>query len=588
MRTIVYCVFASVLIALPAVAIDLTTYAEQTNYEKTPSYAETIEYLRLLERESRWVRLGEFGTTPEGRPMHYVVVSDDRTFTPEAVHYTGEIVLLIQNGIHAGEIDGKDACLAMIRDIAVTKERADLLANVTLIIVPVFNIDGHEMMSPYNRINQNGPAEMGFRATSQNYNLNRDYLKIDAPEMRAMVELWNTWQPDLFIDNHITNGADFQYNVSYTITQFANSPQSIQNWSRNIFIPVVSAKMAVMDEPIIPYVITMGGTPDKGIVSWVESPRFSTGYAAIRNRPGLLVEMHMLKDYKRRVTGNYKMMIAVLEMLNEQPGALHQATLAADSTALKGIPAVLPLSFARDSVADTIDFLGYAWDTVHSEIADGDWIRYDTTRPVTMRIPHFNKMHVRTEVEVPHAYLIPQQWTDVIERIGVHDVDMFRLEEPATLSVEAYTFDSVSWRKESYEGHHLASYKTATETRTITYPAGTVVIPTAQLNRRLIVHALEPEAPDAFVKWGFFDLILEQKEYSERYASEKLGNKMLAGDPKLKAEFEAKLASDSAFAANPRARWNFFYRRSPYAEPMLNVYPVTRLMTEQPLKLTEK
>jgi len=585
MRTILLTVGAVIAFSSAVPANDFPTRAEATGYRQTADYAETIEYLLALERESRWVRLEEFGTTPLGRPMYAVVVSSERAFSPEAVKYNGKLIVMIQNGIHAGEIDGKDASLALIRDVAVTRTRADLLDSVTLVVLPVYNIDGHEMSSPYNRINQNGPEEMGFRATSQNYNLNRDYVKADAPETRAFIALWNRWLPDLFIDNHITDGADFQYAVTYTITQYPNAAGSIRDWARNIFIPVVSEKMAAMKEPIIPYVITMGGTVDKGIVAWAETPRFSTGYAAVRNRPGLLIEMHMLKDYRRRVTANYKMMVAVLEMLNAQPDALRRAVAYADSDAVAGVPSTLPLSFQRDSVPDTIDFLGYAWDTVHSEISGSDWIRYDTTRPVTLRIPYYRRLNVRTAADVPYAYIIPRQWTDVIERLALHDVEISRLKEPVTLDVRVDHLDSVSWESESYEGHHAANYKTTTATERITYPAGTAVILTAQPDRRLIVNALEPEAPDAFLRWGFFDLIMEAKKYSEDYALEKLAREMLAADPQLKSDFEAKLAADSAFAASPRARWDFFYKRSPYAEPELNVYPVTRLMTAQELPL---
>jgi len=572
----------------PALSADpLATLCEVTDYRQTPRYQQALDYLRLLERASRWVRLENFGVTPEGRPMYCVVVSSARTFKPEEVRRERKLILLIQNCIHAGESDGKDASLALIRDLAVTRSRPELLDSVVLVVIPVYNIDGHEQRSPFNRINQNGPEEMGFRTTAQNYNLNRDYLKIDAPESRAFVELWNRWQPDFFIDNHVTDGADFQYAVTYTITRHDNGPPQVAAWSRAWFIPTVTEKMAQVGEPICPYVIARGGAVDSGLYDFVESPRYSTGYAAIRNRPGLLVEMHMLKDYRRRVTANYKMMVAVLELLNEQTNTLRQAVRAADSLADAGLEGEVPLDFTQTQIPDTVDFLGFPHRVRPSEISGGEWIEYDPTNPVTLRVPFFQQMKPAVAPTVPAAYVIGSQWTDVIDRLKLHGVAMKKLGVPITLEVERIRFDSVSFRGTSYEGHQLPSYRSHVSKEQLTFPAGTVVIPTAQAGVRLIMHALEPDAPDSFMKWGFFNSILEQKEYAENYAAEALAHDMLEEQPALKAEFVAKLAADSAFKASPEARWDFFYKRSPYAEPRLNVYPVARLMSARDLPLTD-
>jgi hypothetical protein len=572
----------------PGFATDrLATGCEATDYRQTPRYEETVDYLRLLERESRWVRLQTFGVTPEGRPMYCVVVSSARTFTPEEVRHGGKLVLLIQNCIHSGESDGKDASLALIRDLAVTRSRPELLDSVVLVVIPVYNIDGHEQRSPFNRINQNGPEEMGFRTTAQNYNLNRDYLKIDAPESRAFVELWNRWRPDFFIDNHVTDGADFQYAVTYTITRHDNGPPQIAAWSRELFVPTVTEKMALAGEPICPYVLARGGVVDSGLYDFVESPRYSTGYAAIRNRPGLLVEMHMLKDYRRRVTANYKMMVAVLELLSEKTGTLRLAVRSVDSLAKAGLEGEVPLDFTSTRIPDTVDFLGFPHRVHKSEISGGPWIEYDPTQPVTLRVPFFQRMKPTVAPTVPRAYLLGPQWTAVIDRLKLHGVQIKRLSAPVTLEVEQTRFDSVSFSATSYEGHQRPGYRSHVSKVELAFPEGTVVIPTAQENVRLIMHALEPEAPDSFMKWGFFNAILEQKEYAEDYAAEALALRMLEEQPALKAEFQTKLTADSAFRGSPEARWDFFYKRSPYAEPMLNVYPVTRLMRATGLPLTD-
>jgi hypothetical protein len=559
------------------------TPSERTGYRATPTYEETIDYLRELQAQSDFIHLDRFGETPLGRPLYSVVVSKDRAFDPASARRTGKLVLLIQNGIHAGEIDGKDACLELIRDLAVTGERADLLEHVVLVIVPVFNVDGHEQRSPYNRINQNGPEEMGFRATSQNYNLNRDYMKLDAPETRALLALWNLWNPDFFIDNHVTDGADFQYALTYTISRHPNTAPEIAAWNRDWFIPVVTRKMASAGEPIFPYVVTRGGPLRSGIIDFVETPRYSTGYAATRNRPGLLVETHMLKSYARRVRATYLMMVAVLELLNEGPDLLAKAVREADSHAVSGLERTLSLSFKRDSIPDTVDFLGFEYDTLKSEISGGTWTRYDTTRPVILRLPYFDRQHSTFDVTVPWAYVIPPQWTDVIARLKWHGVETLELARAQAVPVERYRLHNVKWEAESFEGHHLATCSTTTETALVDYPAGSVVVLTSQVRSRLVVNALEPLAPDAFLRWGFFDTILEQKEYAEDYAAEKLAASMLSSRPDIRREYDSLLAADSAFAGNPADRWDFFYKRSPWAEPMFDVYPVGRILTETAL-----
>jgi len=558
--------------------------SERTGYVQTPDYAATLDYLKLLSKSSEWIHLDTFGTTPLGRPMVHVVVASDGAFEPERAHSTGKLVVLIQNGIHSGEIDGKDACLELVRDLAVTREKSALLEQVILVIVPVFNIDGHELSSPYNRINQNGPREMGFRATSQNFNLNRDYMKVDAPEMRAWVTLWNHWDPDLLVDNHVTDGADFQYAVTYTVTRHHNSDRHVAAWGQEVFIPQVTKRMQELVEPIFPYVITRGGSLRTGIVDWVEDPRFSTGYAGICNRPGLLVEMHMLKDYGRRVRANYLFMVALLELLNERPDDLKEAIRRADEAAEAGGDSLVALDFTRTEDADTVEFLGFEYDSVKSEITGGTWIRYDPSRPVTMRVPYFGHMRPTVEVSRPWAYVIPPQWTDVIARLAVHGVEMQEL-DAQDLDVERYRLHNVRWEPRSFEGHHLVNCSATVERATVHVERGSRLVSTQQKRSRLVLHALEPGAPDAFLRWGFFDTILEQKEYADDYAAESLATSMLAERPGLKQEYDSLVAADTAFSSNPEARRDFFYKRSPWAEPMFNVYPVLRISAPTTVKL---
>jgi len=556
------------------------TMAEATGYIETSSYDETIEYIRRLERASDLIKLLPIGITPQGRTMYIAVLSNDRAFTPESAARTGKAIVLVQNGIHPGEIAGKETCLALMRDILITREHEGFLNHVILLVIPVFNVDGHENTSPYNRANQVGPASMGFRATAQRLNLNRDYLKADAPEMRAWIKMFVTWQPHLLIDNHVTDGADHQYAITYTISRHQNAPAVIRRWTTEQFMPAVSQRLAKRGHKISPYVILKEEDPSGGLRSFVDIPRFSTGYAILHNRPGMLVEMHMLKDFRTRVEGNYALLQAVLEELNQNPDPLIDAVREAEEETVTGLTEPYPLQFENSSDSIMVDFLGYEYEHVQSEIAGMKWVRYHPDKPRTMRIPYFNTSTVTEAVSPPKYYLIPQEWQEQLSLLTLHGVYLEQLTAPLTADVEMYRLTNPEWAKRSYEGRLRVSFDSEVHTKEVTFPAGTVVLPLRQRAAKIAMQLLEPRGPDSFVAWGFFNTIFERKEYIEKFAAEKLAQQMLADDPQLKSRFEDRLAADSTFRNSPRERWHFFYKQSPYYEKGLNLYPVARLMTD--------
>ena len=565
-------------------AAQFATKAEATGYAETATYDETIANLRKLEQASDLIKLFPIGTTPQGRTMYLAVVSKDRAFTPELAAAAGKVIVLVQSGIHAGEIDGKEATLALLRDMLIAKKRAALLDNVILLVVPVFNVDGHENASPYNRVNQIGPAKMGVRTTAQGYDLNRDFIKADAPEMKNWIRMFVAWRPHLLIDNHITDGADFQYAITYTISQHQNAPATVREWATTRFMPALTERLRRMGQEICPYVMFRGNDPTTGLRTYVDIGRFSTGYAAVHNRPGLLVEMHMLKDFRTRVQGNYDLMVAALEELNAHPQSLIDAVRKAEAETITGLTEAYPLRFrpANDSIL--IDFLGYQFENTQSEIAGTKWTQYDPQRPVTYRIPYFYKQTVADSVFVPRYYLIPQEWQEEIARLALHGVRLERLTGPLTADVEMYRLTEPKWDPSSYAGRVRVSFKSETQTRTRTFPAGTIVVSTRQRDAKAAVQLLEPKGPDSFVSWGFMNTVFERKNYIEDFAAERLATQMLADDPQLGTEFEARLAADSTFRNSPYQRWLFFFDRSPYGEQDLYLYPIARLLNNVPMK----
>lgn len=566
-----------------------------TDYERsgdvaTPDYAHTLAYLQRLDSASTWVELQYFGVTPEGRRLPLVVLSKEGHFTPEAARRSGQEVILIQSGIHAGEIDGKDASLMLLREIAITRSLEDLADEVVILFMPIFNLDGHERISPFNRINQNGPEEMGWRTTAQNLNLNRDYMKADAPEMRAWLRAFTAWGVDMLIDCHVTDGIDFQYNASYAMETHGNMAAPVASWQKKLAKSFLRG-MEQAGDPLVPYVFQREDKDlSKGLVDWASQPRLSTGYAAVRNRANLLIETHMLKPYKDRVTATYRLLIEVLRFINDNDGDLRDAIEEAEEEDVRRIQesdtTAFPLTFRSVGQTGSIKFRGYESEFRKSAISGGEYQVWDHSKPFTVELPFYGDVQPVASVHLPRYYLIPQEWKDVTDILNLHGVQLRQLSESTAMPVETYVFSDAKWRDRPYEGRFPVQFSTRTRLDTVRYPAGTWVVDLAQPAMRVAVNLLEPAAPDALVYWGFFTAVFEQKEYFENYVMEVVAKDMLDRDPTLRTEFESKLSSDSTFAANPRARLQFFYERSPWFDKEMNVYPVGRCMTSAALPLT--
>jgi murein tripeptide amidase MpaA len=578
---------------------DWRTPSEETDYRTTPDYADTLKYLdRIQAVAPNQVKIENFGKTGEGRDLKLVIASKDGVFDPAAIHASGRVVLLVQNSIHAGEMDGKDSCLALLRDIVVTKSHASLLDHAVFVFIPVYNIDGHERRSAYGRINQNGPEQIGWRGNGPNLNLNRDYMKADTPEARAFLKLFHRWLPDFFVDDHVTDGADFQFDVTYTVDAGPDVPAKTAQWVHDSVTPELQRQVDASGHVASPtYITLMDETdPAQGLGYNDNPPRFSTGQIILENRPGMLVELHMLKDYKARVTGNYELLRALLEVINRDAAKLISLNREADADAAKlgAHPldnAKFPLKLEWNGETTPFLFRGYKYTRELSPISGSIWVSY-SHEPWNVVLPLATGTKVALATTPPAGYLIPQQWTHVIDVLAAHDVAMQRTTANWTGKIERYHCSGMEWQGPPFEGHHpiFAGEGAGSEpgrfgqcsltTETATFPAGSVLVALNQRLSKVAVHWLEPEAPDSALRWGFFDSIFEQREYGEGYVLEKLARTMLAKDPALKAEFEQRIMKDSRFASSPEARLEFFYERSPwYAENRVGLYPVGRLLS---------
>lgn len=574
-------ILVNVLYSQSEIAEDWITYFEKTDFLETPRYEETMQYFRKLSDSSGYAKMFSFGTSPQGRALYAVSVTKERTGTPPDVVNRTKPVILIINGIHSGEIGGKDASMILLREILITGEQKHLLDNVDILVVPIFSVDGHERFGPYNRINQNGPKEMGWRTTAQNLNLNRDWMKADAPEMQAMLKLIHNWKPDFIIDTHSTNGADYQYAITYILETHQNIHSETAYWLRERFIPYMEEYIEHRRYLVFPYVSMRQWYAglESGLTGGVSTPRFSSGYAAQINRPGIVVETHVLKPYQERVFSTKAMIESIIKYAYEHPGELLDLNRGADSLSVVKFhrnKEHLPLHFRLMDRYRNKTFKGIESVREWSPIANTEILRY-TGKPIEKEIRFYDDVEVIDSVTVPPVYMIPGEWSEVVDRMRVHGIKIETLAEETTLRVTRYRFTDVRYASNSYEGRQRVDVQYEPYRETVTLPVGTYFVPTDQQTVRVIAHLLEPKSPDSFLRWGFFNSVFERKEYFELYVMEPLAREMIRENPALESEFEQWLEDNPDVKDNPFQRLYFFYQRSPYYDEKYNVYPVMRV-----------
>ncbi|MGV9010732.1 M14 family metallopeptidase [Brevundimonas sp.] len=550
----------------------VTAFEADADHDFSPTYADTRAWFDRLDSASDLIRIEQFGTSPEGRPIYAVIASKDGdTLDPS------KPVLLAQAGIHPGEIDGKDAGMMLLRDIAFYG-RDDLLDRVNLILIPILSVDGHERTSAYSRPNQRGPRIQGWRNTATNQNLNRDYLKLDQPEMRAVRGLILKYRPDLYVDIHVTDGLDYQYDVTYGYNgengSYSRSP-AIATWLDQAFKPAMNAALEAKGH--IPGELVFGqddADPRAGLNDGGLGERFSNGWGSAARVPTILIENHSLKPHEQRVLGTYVFLEQAMRSLAERGDDL-RAAITADS-ALR--PAEIPANFVQDEApSSTRPFKGILYDTYDSPASGRREIRWSgQADPDLWQMPFYGS-HPTLTLRRPAAYWVPSYRTDIIERLATHGIQMETVSEPRAVDVEMLRLTDPRLATRANEGHVAVAISGVTpERKTWTFPTGSVRVPTDQPLGDIVVLLLEPQSSESFFAWGFFPEVLSRVEYIEGYAIAPLAEAMMAADPALKAEFEARLAAEPAFAADGDARLQWFYERTPFYDDHYRLYPVGR------------
>jgi hypothetical protein len=564
-------------------APDLTTTAERSKYLRTGRYDEVQSLCRAFQSAySSQVRCFTFGQSPEGRPLLALAASADGVLEPRAARAKNRPVVLFMGGIHAGEIDGKDAGFWALRELLA--ERPEILRRVTALFVPVFNVDGHERFGPHHRPNQRGPEEAGFRTTAQNLNLNRDFTKAEAPEMAALLALLKAWDPTVFTDLHVTDGAKFEHDVALVVSP--DGPPAGPRSGR-----LGEAARAMRDELLaglvrrahlpLPFYPSFRSSddPTSGFEATPPSPRYSNAYLGVRNRLAILVETHSWRTYAERVQTTRDVLAELFELAAVRAADWRTLERAADDEGAHLGGTVVPLAYGVTGPPRTIDFRGYAYTRQPSDISGAPWIRYDEHKPQLWRVPFYDRITTSVAVRAPLAgYLVPPAYADwLAHKLDLHGLRYQRLTTPRDLPAEAFRASTVAFASAPFEGRFTARVQGDWHPERHQVAAGALFIPIDQPEAQLLMHLLEPTGPDSLVSWGFFHAAFEEKEYMEAYLLEEEARKMLDADPGLRAELAHKLKTDPTFAASPRQRLAFFFRRHPAWDDRVNLYPVLRL-----------
>lgn len=573
--------FAPAILLVPAAPSADQTWlleAERSGFERTGRYAEAVAFCRRLAEHTPAARVVTLGVSPEGREIVALMVSQERQFSPSALRLAQKPLITVNNGIHSGEIEGKDASLILAREMLVEGKHPHLLKGANWIFVPIFSVDGHERFGPHHRVNQNGPLEMGWRANAQNLNLNRDFIKADGGEMRALVAHLRDYLPDFFVDTHTTDGSDHQYVLMLGVPMAQTLPPATAAWQRALYSRL---KRDCEGDGFLtaPYFNMVDRTdPRKGISVSDFSPRFSTGYLTALNRPSLLVETHVLKPYRQRLEATRSVLIRLGEACIDGFPELRASNLAGDAAAKEGDAMVLTATTTEASVPFL--FRGYPYAPIESPITGAKVANWDRTRPVDIEATLRDQFAPGLTVTLPAAYLVPAAWQDAIDRLNLHGIDHFRLPRDWTGAIASWRFEEVRFPARPFEARFSPTYRAVPIAETRAFAAGSVVVPIGQARAKLVAHLLEPEGPDSLVRWGFFNAVFENKEYAEDYAMEPIARRMLDANPTLKAAFAERL-KDPAFAESPSARLAWFYERSPYFDVKFNKSPIARLNATQ-------
>lgn len=553
------------------IAQDLKTPFEKGNGNQSATYEECIKFYASLAKQFKTIQIDEMGLTDSGENLHIITYSENSNFD----YNQNKGVILINNGIHPGEPDGIDATMMLFRDLATAKIKVP--KNTIIVAIPIYNIGGSLNRNSHSRANQNGPEAYGFRGNSRNFDLNRDFIKSDTQNSRSFQEIFHQVNPDMFIDNHVSNGANYQYTFTCIATDYQRLGGKLGEFYKNEMHPEIMADLKKKKIESTPYVNIHGDKPDEGFAQFMDTPRYATGYTTLFNSLGSVPETHMLKPYKDRVRVTYEYMVSTINYVEKN--YLKIKKLKVDNLKNYTVGKKYTVQWELDSSKVTkIEFKGYKGDYKISEVTGKKRLYYDEKQPFTKKIPFYSDYKAIKEVIIPKYYVVPKSEWKIIDLLKLNTIEMKSIENDTLIEIESYKIASYQTAKNPYEGHYVHYNTSVTKTtEKLGFKKGDFLIKTQQSGVKFLLETLEPEAVDSYFNWNFFDAILQQKEYFSAYVFEDLAKELLAKNPKLKAEFDAKKITDEKFLDSAEAQLDWIYKNSEYYEKAHLQYPVYRV-----------
>ena len=557
--------------------VDFTTLFETSNGTETPEYEAVISYYKNLATAYPEISIFEMGNTDANKPLHLVVFNSDGKIGQNKLKESSKNRILINNGIHPGESDGIDASMMLLRDIVQNDSLKKIYKNSLICVIPVYNIGGALNRNSHTRANQNGPKEYGFRGNARNYDLNRDFIKQDTKNAKAFAEIFHTVNPDIFIDNHVSNGADYQYAITHLFTQHNKLDGDLGVFLEDKMRPFIEKSLEKKQIPITPYVNVWGNTPEAGWSQFYDSPRYSTGYTTLFNTLGLMVETHMLKPYKIRVEQTYELLFSSLDFSEKNTSEIKKLR----KNALEKISTkkTYPIAFKADKKnPSTLNFKGYEGSYIDSKVTNGKRLFYDVTKPFTKEVSYYNNYISTKEISIPKAYVLQQGWHKVVDRLQQNNIEFTRFKKDTVVTLTEQHIANYSTRTSAYEGHYLHyNTKVNSEEKKVLLRKGDIYIPTNQNGIRYIIETLEAEAVDSFFNWNFFDTILQQKEGFSAYVFEDIAAQFLKENPTIKKQLKEKVASDKNFAKSTYSQLYWVYQQTQHYEKAHKKLPIYKL-----------
>lgn len=555
---------------------DFTTVFEASNGLETATYPQIIDYYKNLAEAHDEFSLFSFGQTDAGEPLHVLIFDTNRIYNIEELKNSAKHKVLVNNGIHPGESDGIDASMMLLRDMAQNDSLKNVYKDLTIAVIPVYNVGGSLNRNSHTRANQNGPKAYGFRGNARNYDLNRDFIKQDSKNAAAFAEIFHAVNPDVFVDTHVSNGADYQYTLTHLFTQHNKLGGSLGTFLETRMRPYLEQSLLQKGYDITPYVNVWGSTPESGWSQFFDGPRYSTGYTTLFHTLGMMVETHMLKPNKDRVNQTYALLFSMLDFTKENGLQIQKLRKNATQEILNKKTYAIQYKVDREHPSQ-LEFKGFEGSMIDSKVTNGKRLFYDRNLPHTKTVKYYNQFVPTKGIEIPKYYILKKGWHEVVNRLKVNQIEFQPFEKDTTIAVEVNHVKDFETRRSPYEGHYLHyNTKVTTSVEEVRFSKGDILISTNQNGVRYLLETLESEAPDSFFNWNFFDTILQQKEGYSAYVFEDIAEELLSSNEDLKKAFEEKMKEES-FAKNPRGQLDFIYKNSPHYEKAHLQLPIYKI-----------